>query len=278
MAMSATTVPTLELNDGHRIDQLGFGVFLVPAEQTADAVDQAIHSGYRLIDTAAAYGNEAEVGEAVARSALPREDLFVTTKLWNDSQGRHRAPRAFADSLGRLGLDYVDLYLIHWPAPAQDLYVETWEALVEIKAEGRARSIGVSNFLPEHLDRIIDATGVAPAVNQIELHPLLQQAELREYHARHGIVTEAWSPLAKGRLLRDPVIVEIARQCDRTPAQIILRWHVQIGNVAIPKSVNSARIEENARVFDFELEGAQLSAIEALDRGERTGPDPRGFG
>jgi 2,5-diketo-D-gluconate reductase A len=278
MAMSVTTVPRLELNDGHQIPQLGFGVFQVPSEQTVGAVTHALQTGYRLIDTAAAYGNEAEVGAAIRAGQLPREDLFVTTKLWNDSQGRDRARRAFEDSLERLGLEYVDLYLIHWPAPNQDLYVETWEALEELRADGRARSIGVSNFLPEHLDRIIDASGTVPAVNQIELHPLIQQAELRDYHARHGIVTEAWSPLAKGQLLDDPVIRDIAQQCGRTPAQIILRWHAQIGNVAIPKSITTARIEENAGVFDFELEGAQLVAIEALDRGQRTGPDPRRFG
>jgi 2,5-diketo-D-gluconate reductase A len=275
--VNATTVPTLELNDAHRIPQLGFGTFQVPSEQTARAVELALRTGYRLIDTAAAYGNEAEVGEGIRASGLGRDEVFVTTKLWNSSQGHDRALRAFEKSLERLGFDYVDLYLIHWPAPDQGLYVETWEALCELKADGRARSVGVSNFLVEHLERIIDTTGTVPAVNQIELHPLLPQAELREYHSRRGIVTEAWSPLAKGQLLGDPVIREIASAHRRTPAQVILRWHIQLGNVVIPKSVTPERIEENFRLFDFELDAEQLAAIGSLDRGERTGPDPASF-
>jgi 2,5-diketo-D-gluconate reductase A len=278
MTFQATTTPSLALNDGNRIPQLGFGVFQVPPEDTAIAVEQALSTGYRLIDTAAAYGNEASVGDALARSDLDREELFVTTKLWNDNQGRDRARRAFEQSLERLGLEYVDLYLIHWPAPGQGLYTETWETLTEFARDGRARSIGVSNFLVEHLERIIDATGTGPAVNQIELHPALQQAELREFDARHGIVTEAWSPLGKGRLLSDPVIGEIADASGRTPAQVVLRWHIQLGNVVIPKSVTPSRIEENFHVFDFELDAEQMTAIAGLDRGERTGPDPARFG
>ncbi len=271
------TVPSLELNDGRRIPQLGFGVFQVPSEQTAEVVAHALGAGYRLIDTAAAYGNEAGVGEAIARSGLDREQVFVTTKLWNDSQGHDRARRSFEKSLDRLGLDHVELYLIHWPAPDRGLYVETWQALCELREDGRARSIGVSNFRVEDLERIIDATGTVPAVNQIELHPALQQAELREFHARHAIVTEAWSPLGKGQLLGDSVIAEIAADCDRTPAQAVLRWHLQLGNVAIPKSVTPRRIEENFQLFDWELDAEQMSAIGALDRGERTGPDPAAF-
>jgi 2,5-diketo-D-gluconate reductase A len=272
------SAPLLGLNDGHQIPQLGFGVFQVPPEDTAEAVDRALGTGYRLIDTAAAYGNERGVGEAIARSELGRDEVFVTTKLWNDRQGHDSALRSFEKTLGRLGFEYVDLFLIHWPAPAQGLYVETWQALCELKADGRARSIGVSNFLVEHLEQVIDATGTVPAVNQIELHPLLQQAELREFHARHGIVTEAWSPIAQGRALGEPVIVEIADAVGRTPAQVILRWHIQLGNVVIPKSVTPARIEENFRLFDFELDGEQMAAIEPLDRGERTGPNPATFG
>jgi len=277
--LNATTISSLELNDGRRIPQLGFGVFQVPADETVGAVNHALQTGYSLIDTAAMYENETEVGAAIAQSGLDRSEVFVTTKLWNDDQGREKARRAFERSLARLGFDYVDLYLIHWPAPAQDRYVETWETLSELHAEGRARSIGVSNFLVEHLERIIDATGIVPAVNQVELHPLLQQPELRRFHYRHGIVTEAWSPLAKGgRLLEDPVIAEIADAVDRSPAQVVLRWHIQLENVVIPKSVTPSRIEENFRVFDFELDHEQMAAIEALDRGERTGPDPATFG
>jgi 2,5-diketo-D-gluconate reductase A len=272
-----TSVPSLELNDGNRIPQLGFGVFQVPLGDTAEAVLHALDTGYRLIDTAAAYGNEAGVREAIASSQLPREDVFITTKLWNNDHGYATALRAFERSLERLGGDYIDLYLIHWPAPARGRYVETWEALCECKEDGRARSIGVSNFQVEHLEQIIDATGVAPAVNQIELHPRLQQHELRRYHADRGIVTEAWSPLGKGQLLGDRTIREIASSHDRTPAQVVLRWHIQLGNVVIPKSVTPARIEENFQVFDFELSDEEMNALASLDVGERTGPHPDSF-
>jgi 2,5-diketo-D-gluconate reductase A len=277
MTTDVIDAPSLELNDGRWIPQLGFGVFQIPDDETASAVEHALQTGYRLIDTAAAYGNEKQVGEAIARSGLGRDGVFVTTKLWNNNHGRDAALRAFDRSLERLGLDYVDLYLIHWPAPARALYVETWDALCELRAGGRARSIGVSNFLVEHLERIIEATGAVPAVNQIELHPFLQQSELRAFHSRHGIVTEAWSPLAKGGLLDDPVIAEIAEAVNRTPAQVALRWHIQLGNVVIPKSVTPARIDENSELFDFELDREQVAAIEALDRGARTGPDPATF-
>lgn len=275
---TTVAVPHLELNDGNLIPQLGFGVFQVPPEDTAQAVTSALHTGYRSIDTAAAYGNEAGVGEAIRNGDVVRDDVFVTTKLANGEHGRDAALRAFDRSLAELGFDRVDLYLIHWPIPSRDLYVETWQALTELKSDGRASSIGVSNFNPEHLERIIDATGVVPTVNQVELHPLLQQHELRSYHEQHGIRTEAWSPLAKGgALLRDPVIDQIASGVGRTPAQVILRWHVQLGNVVIPKSITPARIEENFKIFDFELDDGQMHAISGLDKGERTGPDPLTF-
>lgn len=272
------SVPILELNDGHRIPQLGFGVFEVEPEDTRDAVLHALQTGYRMIDTAAMYGNEPEVAQAIAHSSLDRGDVFVTTKVWNDDHGRDRTLRAFERSLERLRFEWVDLYLIHWPAPRQDMYVETWQAMCELKDEGRARSIGVSNFLPEHIERIIDATGVAPAVNQIELHPRLQQRSLRAYHREHGIVTESWSPLGRGALLDDPVVADLAAQTGRTPAQVLLRWNTQLGCVVIPRSVRPARIEENARIFDFELSDDQMEAIEQLDREQRIGPDPGRFG
>lgn len=273
-----TSVPYLEFNDGNRIPQLGFGVFQIPPEDTADAVLHALRTGYRSIDTAAAYGNEAEVGEAIARSGLDREEVFVTTKLGNDDHGHDSALRAFEASLNRLGQDYVDLYLIHWPIPREDRYVETWQALCELKEQARARSIGVSNFMAEHLDRIIEATGVVPALNQIELHPSLQQKQLRQFDSQHGILTEAWSPLGQGGGLRDPAIQEIASRRGRSAAQVILRWHLQLGNVVIPKSATPARIEENFRIFDFELSDHEMGALAELDQGDRIGPDPATFG
>lgn len=275
---STNSVLQLRLNDGRHIPQLGFGVFQVPPEETAEAVAHALATGYRSIDTAAAYQNEAGVGDAIRDSGVAREDVFVTTKLWNGDHGRDAALAAFENSLERLGFDYVDLYLIHWPVPSQGLYMETWQALTEFKGDGRARSIGVSNFNRDHLDRVIDATGVVPSVNQVELHPRLQQSELRRYHQEHGILTEAWSPLAQGgELLSDATIEEIALTVGRTAAQVVLRWHVQVGNVVIPKSVTPSRIEENFRIFDFELSDEQMDKIAHLDVGERTGPDPATF-
>jgi 2,5-diketo-D-gluconate reductase A len=271
------SIPQLSLTDSDTIPQLGFGVFQVPPEDTAAAVDKALETGYRSIDTARAYRNEAAVGEATARSGVAREELFITTKLWNADHGRDATKAAFEQSLERLGYDYVDLYLIHWPLPSQDKYVETWQALMELYADGRARSIGVSNFQVEHLERIIDASGIVPSVNQIELHPQLQQARLRDYHAAHGILTEAWSPLGQGAALTEDTVQAIASELDRTPAQVVLRWHLQLGNVVIPKSVTPERIEENFDLFDFELSEDQMEAIGQLETGERTGPDPDTF-
>ena len=276
---SETDVPQLSMNTGAEIAQLGFGVFQVPPEDTAETVGLAFDAGYRSIDTAAAYGNEEGVGKAVAEAGLAREEIFVTTKIWNNDHGRQSALRAFDASLGRLGLDYVDLYLIHWPVPSQDLYVETWQALEELHAGGRARAIGVCNFEVAHLERLLDETEVVPAVNQIELHPRLPQPELREFHAEHGILTEAWSPLAQGELLDDPVVAEIAEAHGRTPAQVILRWHVEVGNIAIPKSVNPERIKQNIEVFDFELSAGETDQLAQLgSTGGRVGPHPDSFG
>jgi 2,5-diketo-D-gluconate reductase A len=271
------TIPGLTLHDGVEIPQLGFGVFQVPPEDTQEVVEQALDAGYRHIDTAAAYRNEQGVGAAIAASGLPREDLFVTTKLWNSEQGFETTLAAFDASLGRLGFDYVDLYLIHWPAPSQDRYVDTWRAFERVHEEGRARTIGVSNFRVEDLERLEAETDTRPAVNQIELHPGLQQAALRAWHADYGIATEAWSPLAQGELLGDETIVAIAERHGKTPAQAILRWHLQLGNVVFPKSVTPERIRENIELFDFELGDAEMAEFERLDRGERIGPDPGTF-
>ncbi len=276
--MDTTSVPTLQMNDGRTIPQLGFGVFLVPPDEAADAVTHALTTGYRSIDTAAMYRNERGVGEAIRASGIPREDLFVTTKVWPSDYGRSETARALERSLERLGDEYIDLYLLHWPAPGIGKYVAAYEALVELRERGLTRSVGVSNFFPDHLERVIDATGVVPAVNQVELHPRFQQRQLRAYHEEHGILTEAWSPLGRGAILDDPVVTGIASDVDRTPAQVVLRWHIQIGNVVIPKSVTPARIEENFDVFDFELADDQIAAIDQLDDpGGRIGPDPSTF-
>ncbi|MDX3076875.1 aldo/keto reductase [Streptomyces sp. MI02-7b] len=272
-----TPIPHLTLNNGVTMPQLGFGVFQVPDAETAAAVTTALESGYRSIDTAAIYGNEAGVGQALAASGIPRDELFVTTKLWNADQGYDSTLAAFDASLARLGLDHVDLYLIHWPAPAHDRYPDTWRAFEKIRSEGRARAIGVSNFQPEHLRRLMDESGVTPAVNQVELHPRLQQRELRAFHARHGIATEAWSPLAQGALLADPAVTSIADRLGRTPAQVILRWHLQHGTIVIPKSVTPERIRQNLDVFGFDLTDSDIAAIDALDDGGRIGPDPDTF-
>lgn len=264
------------LNSGATMPQLGFGC-MIPAADTTEAVARAIEIGYRSLDTASEYGNEVEVGRAIAAADLPRDALFVTTKLWNTDHGREKTLRAFDASLNALGLEHVDLYLIHWPVPAWDLYVETWKTLVELLQDGRARSIGVSNFQIPHLERIIDATGVVPAVNQIELHPLFQQRELRAFHTQTGIVTEAWSPLAQGLALSSPTVRELAERHVRSPGQIVLRWHLQLRSVAIPKSVTPQRIAENFAVLDFELDEHEMDQLQALDAGTRTGPHPDTF-
>ncbi|HWI75344.1 MAG TPA: aldo/keto reductase [Baekduia sp.] len=277
MTRTSTTVPTVQLNDGEQIPQLGFGVFQVPPQDTADVTTRALLAGYRHIDTAAAYRNEAGVGQAIHAAGLTRGDVYITTKVFNDAHGFEPAKRALHDSLGRLEMEHVDLYLIHWPVPSQDKYVETWRALIELQQEGLTRSIGVSNFQPAHLERVIAETGVTPAVNQVELHPYFQQAGLRREHADLNIVTEAWSPLAQGKVLDDPVLVGIAAAHGVTTGQVVIRWHLQLGNVVFPKSVTQSRIEENFDVFGFTLTGAEMTAIEALDAGDRTGPDPDTF-
>lgn len=277
MSFSTESVPVVTLRDGAKIPQMGFGVFQVPPEDTAAVVDKALATGYRHIDTAAAYENEAGVGQALHASGLERGDVFITTKCFNDDHGYEQATRALRASLDRLEMDYVDLYLIHWPVPSQDRYVETWKAFIEAQEQGLVRSIGVSNFQPAHLERLVQETGVTPSINQVELHPRLGQQGLRRTHADLGVVTEAWSPLAQGEVLDDPVITSIAEAHERTPGQVVLRWHIQLGNVVIPKSVTPDRIQQNLHVFDFELSDEEMSEIESLDVGERIGPDPDTF-
>jgi diketogulonate reductase-like aldo/keto reductase len=266
------------LNDGHAMPQLGFGVFKVPLDETELSVTRALGAGYRSIDTAKMYGNEEGVGAALAKSDITREDLFITTKLNNDAHGFDEALAAFEVSRKSLGLDYLDLYLIHWPLPDRDRFVDTWRAFVKLQQDGAVRSIGVSNFQPPHLVRIADETGVTPAVNQIELHPYLTQQSLQDYHRTHGITTEAWSPIARGgELLRDPVISSLAEKYAKTPAQVVIRWHLDTGNVVIPKSVTPHRIIENFDVFDFELDADDVLAIGGLNRDMRIGPNPDTF-
>jgi 2,5-diketo-D-gluconate reductase A len=259
-----SNVPNLTLNDGNTIPQFGLGVWQVPNAKAATAIRTAIEAGYRSVDTAALYRNEQGVGDAVAAADVPREDLFITTKLWGSDQSYDGALRGFDESIRKLRLEYVDLYLIHWPPRTGTSYVDAWKAFEKLKADGRVRSIGVSNFHISHLRRLADETETVPSVNQIELHPRRPQEQLREFHAAHGILTEAYSPLDQGRLVRDRTIGGIAQKYGRTAAQIILRWHIQLGNRIIPKSVTPDRIRENINVFDFELADDDLQAISEL--------------
>ncbi|MBG6225579.1 diketogulonate reductase-like aldo/keto reductase [Arthrobacter sp. CAN_A2] len=271
-----SSVPRAPLADGHSIDMIGYGVYKVPAEDTEELCSTALEEGYRLLDTAALYGNEAGVG-AAARTYLEtgeREDLFITSKVWNDDHGYDATLRAFDASLRLLGLEYLDLYLIHWPCPSRDLYVESWRALERLRADGRVRSIGVSNFQQDHLERLLAEAGVVPVLNQIELHPYLQQRALRSFHEQHGIATQAWSPLGRGKVLADPVIARIAADLGRTPAQVILRWHLQHGILTIPKASSRERISSNLDIFGFRLDEDQIDALEALERDQRFGSHP----
>jgi 2,5-diketo-D-gluconate reductase A len=271
-------IPAIALNDGRSMPQLGFGVWQVPNHEATAIVREALDAGYRSIDTAAIYGNEEGVGEALRATSVPREDLFITTKLWNNNHGYEAALGAFSQSLDKLKLEFVDLYLIHWPVAGSTAYLDAWRALIKLKESGKVKSIGVSNFQVEHLQRLESETGVMPAVNQIELHPRLQQKELRAFHAEHNIATEAWSPLGQGTLLADDALTEIARKHGKTSAQVILRWHLDNGIIAIPKSATASRIRENIDVFDFTLDADDLQAIGSLDdRAGRIGPDPEFF-
>ena len=274
-----TAIPEIMLNNGQRIPQLGFGVFLIPPAQTEAAVTHALQAGYRHIDTAQMYRNEAEVGQAISKSGLSRGEVFVTTKLNNGEHRPDDARRAFDSSLKALGTDYVDLFLIHWPLPTRydGDFVSTWRTLEEFYADGRARSVGVSNFQPHHLRRIHTEGEITPAVDQIEVNPYLTQDEVRQFCAEHQIAVEAWSPLGRGNVLGDPTIDDIARRYGKTPAQVVLRWHIERGDIVFPKSVTQARVRENIDIFDFELAGEDVEAISALNRNQRTGPDPDKF-
>ncbi|MGR3932865.1 aldo/keto reductase [Streptomyces sp. BRA346] len=271
-------VPFITLNNDVRIPQLGFGVWQIPDDEAQVAVRNALDAGYRHIDTAAIYGNEEGTGKALAASGVARDEVFVTTKLWNSEQGYDSTLRAFDTSLTKLGLEYVDLYLIHWPLPEVDKYVDTWKAFEKIYADGRAKAIGLSNFHPAHTQRLLSEASVTPVIDQVELHPQLQQSELRAFNSRHNIATEAWSPLGQGKgLLEEPKLAEIAAKHGKSAAQVVLRWHLDLGNVVIPKSVTPSRIKENIDVFDFELDSEDLSAIGSLDSGNRLGPNPDTF-
>lgn len=269
--------PKIKLNNGQLIPQVGLGVYKLSGESAEPLILSAFEAGYRRVDTAAFYDNESEVGAAVRNSGLDREDIFVTTKIWKDDHGYERALEAIDESLARLNIDYIDMLLIHWPSPALGKFVDTWAAFQEVLNAGKVRGIGVSNFHAEHLEKLIAAGGIVPALNQIELHPGLQQSPLRAFNANHGIATEAWSPLARGRFNEDPVIQKISAKHGRSATQIIVRWHIQLGNLVIPKTATASRLTENIAVFDFELDEADLQAIASLDCGLRTGPNPEEF-
>ncbi|MEJ5087465.1 aldo/keto reductase [Brucella pseudogrignonensis] len=272
------TVPAVKLNDGNHIPQLGYGVWQVGNDEAISAVSEALKVGYRHIDTAAIYGNEEGTGKAINESGIARGDIYLTTKLWNKEQGYESTLKAFDESLKKLGTDYVDLYLIHWPLPSKDLFMETWRAFIKIKEEGRAKSIGVSNFRTADLERILKESDVVPVLNQIELHPQFQQDELRLFHSKHDIATEAWSPLGQGTILENPTLKSIAEKHGKSVAQVILRWHIETGNIVIPKSVTPARIKENFDIFNFSLNGTDHDAITKLDKTDgRIGPNPATF-
>ncbi|WP_353946846.1 aldo/keto reductase [Streptomyces sp. HUAS MG91] len=272
-----SAVPTVTLNNAVEIPQLGFGTFQIPPEETRGTTLAALEAGYRHIDTAQMYGNEKEVGQAVRDSGLDRADVFVTSKLNNDAHAHDDALRAFDVTMEKLGLDHLDLFLIHWPVPDKGDFTQTWKALEQIYRDGRARAIGVSNFQPHHLRRLMENSEVVPAVNQIEVHPYLTQDDVRAFGAEHDIATEAWSPIAQGKVLDDPTIGRIADRVGRTPAQVTLRWHLQRGDIVFPKSSTPQRIKENFDLFGFELSEGDMGEISALDRNERTGPDPDRF-
>lgn len=274
--MQATANKT-SLRDGSQIPSIGFGVFLIPNSEVVAAVSTALACGYRHLDTASIYKNEEGVGEAVRASNLPRKDIFITTKIWNDDQGTGKTKAACFASLDRLGLDYLDLVLIHWPVPGRGLYVDTWRELIDLRDKGHIKSIGVSNFNPDHLEAIIQATGEVPVVNQIECHPWLQQTVLRTFHANLGIVTQSWSPLGRGKLLNEPIIKTIAKKHNSTEAQVIIAWHLKVGNVVIPKSITPSRIQENYQASKINLDSDDIAQILKLDAGIRVGPDPLQF-
>jgi 2,5-diketo-D-gluconate reductase A len=271
------TPTRLRLNDGHMIPQIGLGIWQVPAETTATTVATALGLGYRLVDGAAIYGNEVGQGEGIRQSGLPRDDVFVTTKVWNDDQGHDATLRAVEASLARLAVDRIDLCLIHWPCPARDLYIDTWRALIRLKEDGRIRSIGVSNFMPSHLERLVGETGVIPVLNQIELNPRLQQTELRGLHDRMGIVTQSWTPLGQGHSFASAPVQAAALRTNKSPAQVILRWHIQLGVAVIPRSTRAEGLAENLDIFDFTLTDEEMAAMATLDEGQRCGPDPMTF-
>ncbi|MBI6666648.1 oxidoreductase [Pseudomonas syringae] len=268
---------TIQLSDAQRIPQIGLGVWQASDDEARGAVRVALEEGFRHVDTASIYGNEKGVGDGLRDAGTSREQVFLTTKIWNDAHGFESATAALDASLERLNVDYVDLLLIHWPAPSQDNYVDTWRALIAAQRSGKARSIGVSNFNPDHLQKLIDETGIAPVLNQIELHPFMQQEALRSAHESMGIATQSWSPLGQGSALLNPVILDIAQKHGRTAAQVIIRWHLELGLIAIPKSITPSRIRENFNVFDFSLDASDLAAIARLDSGKRLGPDPSTF-
>lgn len=268
-------IPSLKLNDHHDIPQLGFGLYLVKDNETPAVVKEAIKAGYRSLDSAQIYENESGLGRAIKEGQLKRDELYITTKIWNSEQGYDSTIKSFDISMGKLGIEKLDLLLIHWPSPHRNLYVDTWKAMIQLQRHGRVKSIGVSNFAVEHLNKLLDSSSVVPAVNQIELHPHFQQTELRAFHEKHNIKTEAWSPLGQGQVINDPVIKKIAEKHKKTPAQIILRWHMDSGLIAIPKSITPSRIQENIHIFDFKLDTDDLSAIKKIDSKDgRIGPDP----